>query len=262
MIETEIDRATPAPRVLILTPIKDAARHLDGYARRIETIDYPRARLSIGLLESDSQDNSWAMLEALRPRLARRCAQVTLAKRDFGFRLPPGVPRSAPAFQLIRRSILARARNQLLFRALGDEDWVLWLDVDVISYPADIIVTLLAARRDILQPHCVQVPGGPTFDRNGWADHGRILLEHLRGAGAPVRLDAVGGTMLLVKADIHRDGLIFPPFRYGCGSAAIRPTHNAWGKGEVETEGLGILAQDMGHQCWGLPDLEILHALE
>jgi hypothetical protein len=29
-----------------------------------------------------------------------------------------------------------------------------------------------------------------------------------------VRLDGVGGTVLLVRADVHRDGLLFPPFRY------------------------------------------------
>jgi len=30
--------------------------------------------------------------------------------------------------------------------------------------------------------------------------------------------------------------------------------------GEIETEGLGIMAKDMGVECWGLPDLEIGHA--
>jgi len=30
--------------------------------------------------------------------------------------------------------------------------------------------------------------------------------------------------------------------------------------GELETEGLGLMAQDMGHQCWGTPHLEIRHA--
>jgi len=29
--------------------------------------------------------------------------------------------------------------------------------------------------------------------------------------------------------------------------------------GEIETEGLGIMAHDMGHDCWGLPNLEIKH---
>ncbi len=32
--------------------------------------------------------------------------------------------------------------------------------------------------------------------------------------------------------------------------------------GEIETEGLGIMAHDMGHACWGMPNLEILHKKE
>jgi hypothetical protein len=247
-------------KILILTPVKDADRHLEAYLARIERLACPRARLSIGLLESDSRDDTWALLQRLRPRLDERCRGVTLVKRDFGFRLPRGVARWAPAYQLTRRTILARARNQLLFRALDDEDWVLWLDVDVIDYPSDLIERLLAVGLDIVHPHCVLAPAGPTFDLNGWSDHGRKSLSDFRASGRPVRLDAVGGTVLLVRADVHRDGLIFPPFRYGVENPAIRPTHELWGKGEVETEGLGILAQDMGYQCWGLPDLEVIHA--
>jgi peptide chain release factor subunit 1 len=75
-----------------------------------------------------------------------------------------------------------------------------------------------------------------------------------------MRLDAVGGTMLLVRADLHRDGLVFPSFLYGVASSHIRSKHPVWGKGEIETEGLGAMAADMGIQCWGLPDLEIIHA--
>jgi hypothetical protein len=29
--------------------------------------------------------------------------------------------------------------------------------------------------------------------------------------------------------------------------------------GEIETEGLGIMAHEMGYECWGMPNLEILH---
>ena len=38
--------------------------------------------------------------------------------------------------------MLARARNHLLFAALDDEDWVLWLDVDVVDSP-DILERLM-----------------------------------------------------------------------------------------------------------------------
>jgi hypothetical protein len=71
----------PAPSVLILTPVKDAAHHLDHYVANIEATDYPKEALSIGLLESDSRDQTVQRLERLRPRLEARTRRVTIAKR-------------------------------------------------------------------------------------------------------------------------------------------------------------------------------------
>ena len=246
----------PDQRVLILTPVKNAARHLEGYLRRVSALDYPASLLSIGLLEGDSQDDTWRVLENSLPALQAHYRRAGAWKRDFGFRIPPGLARWSPNIQLMRRSILARSRNHLLFRALHDEDWVLWLDVDVIEYPSDIIQRLLTAGRNILQPHCVLDYGGKTFDENAWREHGKLFMDRMRGGDNLVPLDAVGGTMLWINADLHRDGLVFPSFLYGRASAAARE------QGELETEGLGIMAKDMGHQCWGMPNLEIRHARE
>ncbi len=134
---------------------------------------------------------------------------------------------------------------------------MLWLDVDVIEYPPDVIERLLAAGKRIVTPNCVCRYGGPSFDRNAWRDHGRHHLHDLRDEGEVVPLDAVGGTMLLVDADVHRDGLIFPAFPYGLASPRIR-SDNHW-LGEIETEGFGVMAADAGVQCWGMPRLEIRH---
>jgi Anp1 len=257
---TAVPSAGPAlPGVLILTPVKSAARYLDSYFRQIERLTYPKERLSIGLLEGDSRDGTWPRLQSLRASFRRRCRRVTLLQRDFSFQIPDGVPRWTPAYQLARRTTLARARNHLLFGALRDEDYVLWIDVDVIDFPSDMIETLIATGLDIVQPHCVTIPGGETFDCNCWTEHGTRHLDSYRGHASPVRLDSVGGTVLLVKADIHRDGLVFPPFRYGVANGAARPHHPVWGCGEIETEGLAIMAADMGIQCWGLPDYEVIH---
>lgn len=49
--------------------------------------------------------------------------------------------------QLPRRRALAQARNYLLSRALDDEDYVLWIDVDVQSYPRDLLQVLLATNK-------------------------------------------------------------------------------------------------------------------
>jgi glycosyltransferase involved in cell wall biosynthesis len=246
--------AAARPKVLVLTPVKNAVQHLDRYLELLQAVHYPRPQLSLGLLDSDSEDGTFERVLKLKPQLAARCRRVHISQRDFGFRMPKGVARWAPAYQLVRRSALARSRNNLLFRALDDEDWVLWIDVDVIDYPIDIIDTLLATNLDIVQPHCVLDRGGATFDLNAWIDKGAKHMQDLRDMKGAVRLDAVGGTMLLVRADLHRDGLIFPPFRYGLESPWIRAG------GEVETEGFGILAKDMGLQCWGLPNVEIVHA--
>ncbi len=59
-----------------------------------------------------------------------------------------------------------------------------------------------------------------------------------------VALDGLGGTMMLVKADIHRQGLIYTDY--------IIHKH-------IETEGLAFMAREMGYECWGTPKVTIVH---
>jgi mannosyltransferase OCH1-like enzyme/glycosyltransferase involved in cell wall biosynthesis len=256
--------ASERPRVLVLTPVKDAAAFLPGYLEGLRSLDYPREAISLGLLEGDSTDATPELLRQALPGLEAEYRRVTLVHRDFGHQLTG--PRWEPGVQRRRRSVLAKARNHLLSRALTDEEWVLWLDVDVTSYPADLVQRLLGARKDIVVPHCAGTAGGPTFDLNTFVLHpgartlnwsqwlrdgilqppkgfGRIYLDALRGKGL-IRVDSVGGTVLLVRADLHRDGLNFPSFPY---------------QYLIETEGLAAMARDMGTSCWALPDLEVLH---
>jgi Anp1 protein len=252
------------PRVLILTPVKQAAAHLDRYFDLLGRLTYDPSRLGLGFLESDSSDDTHELLAARLDGLRERYARVTLRRRDFGLTMPEGVPRWSAPFQLARRAVLAKARNHLLFDALADEDWVLWMDVDLIDCPPDVIERLLTAGRDIVHPHCVLSYGGPTFDHNAWRDHGAVRMDSLRGGDDLVRLDGLGGTMLLMRADVHRDGLVFPAYLYGRQSRYARDPSPMTGRGvgEVETEGLGMMAKDMGVECWGMPNLEILHANE
>jgi hypothetical protein len=250
----------PRETVVILTPVKNASRFLDNYFAGLDKLSYPTRLTSLGLLESDSDDGTFGRLEERLEPLRRHYASAEIWQKNFNFRIPHGLPRWTDAFQIPRRKILAKARNHLLFRALKEQDWVLWLDVDVIDYPADLIERLIATGRDIVHPHCVKRYGGPTFDLNAWRDHGRVHMDDLRGGPDLVRLDAVGGTVLLVRADVHRDGLIFPCFPYGAANPAVRRPNPLRIDGELETEGLGILAMDMGYQCWGMPNLEVLHA--
>ncbi len=252
---------TKPSRVLILTPMKSTSRYLDRYFAGLGRLTYPHHLLSLGILEGDSTDDTAAQLTGRLAQGFIDFADVTLCHRSFGFNIPPTIPRWTAGLQPARRAALARARNHLLFKALREQDWVLWLDADVVDYPPNIIEQLLAVGRNIVQPNCVIEPGGDSFDRNAWTAGGSQYLSDLRGHGL-VRLESVGGTMLLVKADLHRDGLVFPPFFYGGRSPWVREPHPLRGHalGEIETEGFAIMAKDMGAECWGLPDLEIFHA--
>jgi Anp1 len=224
---------------------------------------YPAGKLSLAFLESDSRDATASCVEQLLARHASRFARTRLLRRDFGFH--PGGLRWEPQIQRRRRAILAQCRNLVLEDALDGEDWVLWIDVDVVSWPPDIIHRLIGAGRPIVTPHCVQAPGGPSFDLNTFVFRDPLTrdgAEHLadgiyqppRGATRryldsfrdrdEVEVDGVGGTMLMVDGGLHRDGLRFPARPY---------------RGFLETEGLAMMARDFGVACWGLPKLEIIH---
>ena len=253
------------PTMLVLVPVKNAEHCIARFIKNLAATDYPAEKISLAFLEGDSSDDSYAKLEAALIELREKYARVELYQKHYRYRLTQGQQRWAVSEQRQRRAILARSRNTLLSRALRDETWVMWIDVDVASWPADAFVRLLETSKDIVAPHCV-TEDGDTFDLNTFKLHDdadaldweRYVVDgilqppvgygrHYLGAFAPdelVELDGVGGTMLLVRADIHREGLNFPvqPHRY-----------------YIETEGLAQIAMDMGYQSWGMPGLEIVH---
>ncbi|KZZ87739.1 MNN9 protein [Ascosphaera apis ARSEF 7405] len=178
-----------------------------------------------------------------------------------------------------RRKAMAQARNSLLFTTLGPStSWVLWLDADIIETPPTLIQDLTKHDKPVLVPNCFQryinpetkKPDTRPYDYNSWVDSDaalrlasemgpddillegyaemptyRTLMAHMadRSENADkhevMKLDGLGGTALLVKADVHRDGAMFPPF----------PFYHL-----VETEGFAKMARRLGWDCWGLPN--------
>ena len=266
MIKPKNSHSAPAAdlKVLVLTPIKNAAAHVTTYFTLLSSLEANGVQLSLGLLESDSSDGTYDAFASALSSQAEHFIRTTLLRHDYGFHIVG--PRSEMTIQRSRREVLARSRNRLLMGALRDEDWVLWLDADLLDYPPSLLTELLAARKDIVVPYCVKTDGR-AFDLNtfcfssesgGHDDEAHRhdgLFQPPRGVGRQyldafqdqdvVPVDSVGGTALLVRADLHREGLNFPPYSY---------------KGYIETEGLAMMARDMGAQCYGLPRLRIVHA--
>lgn len=157
--------------------------------------------------------------------------------------------------------------------------WVLWLDGDVVETPPTLIQDLASHDKDIIVPNCFQRyinDNGDAdirpYDFNSWRDSGaaqelaanmgpdEILLEGYaemptyrllmakiaKFVGDPaydpkriMPLDGVGGTALMVKAHVHRDGAMFPPF----------PFYHL-----IETEGFAKMARRLNYESFGLPD--------
>lgn len=248
---------------VILTPLKNAARHLDRYFENLASLEQDPSTLSLGFLVSDSDDGTLEVLREKEEELKKTYRNITIVEKNFDFSIPEGFHRWANAVQAPRRIVLAKSRNHLLFAALKDEDWAVWLDVDVSWFPPDVLTQMVATGKSIVHPNCVIELGGKAYDGNAWRQDGTLFMHGMRSHDL-VRLEGIGGTMILIKADIHRDGLVFPAFPYGVRSPYSRSRNEVVGVGggESETEGLAIMAKDMGHETWGMPNLEILHLPE
>lgn len=255
------------PMVTIFTPVRDGAPFIERHFQLISALDHPRDRLRIVWCEGGSRDDSRARLARLREEKAAQFAGIDIIDFDSGLRLPRR-NRWKPKYQLRRRAALARVRNTMVDRGLrtGD-DWVLWIDVDICDFALDVLKRLLAARARIVTPDCVVERDGPSYDRNAFVEigvprdsdfykhvtgglhqppdnwTGRKVLHDFRYLDR-VPLSAVGGTMLLVDANLFRAGLRFPerPYRF-----------------LVETEGFGMLARDLGVVPVGLPGVTVRH---
>lgn len=253
--------------IAILVPLRDAAEHIQPFLDLLRTLDYPKDRIKLVFCEGDSVDGSWERLLAATAKLAGEYRGVVLLQRHVGTSLDR-IDRARPRMQRIRRGTIAKVRNHLIDHGLSEnDDWALWIDIDVWRYPRDVVSRLIETGHRIAVPNCLKTAGGASFDLNSFittrSTKDYRYYRHIRGGlyQPPLQsasrlhlsdvrhldvigLDAVGGTMLLVDAGLHRGGLRFPEIPY---------------RDLIETEGFGALANDLGIRPVGLPKLEILH---
>jgi mannan polymerase complexes MNN9 subunit len=212
----------------------------------------------------------------------KRFASIIIERQDFDPPLASQseTERHKMENQKARRAAMSRARNSLLFTTLGPStSWVLWLDSDIVETPPTLIQDLAAHDKPIIVPNCFQrftdvktrQPSERPYDFNSWQDSDtakdlgskmgpddillegyadmatyRTLMAYLAEDNGDLKLeiplDGVGGTALLVKAEVHRDGAMFPPF----------PFYHL-----IETEGFAKMAKRLGWSSTGLPNYKV-----
>ena len=250
-------------RILILIPAYNVEGFVPRLVQNLMRLSYPHHLVDIAFLEGDSEDKSYETIERQLPQLCDFRA-ADLHKKEWG-QETSSTQRWRAKKQRARRTRIAKVRNHLLQTALREEhQWVLWIDGDVMHWQPDVISALLSYERDIIVPLCVD-EAGKDFDLNSFVyDYDKVLnwqsyiydglLQPPVGFGRSylsayqdydvVTLDGVGATMLLVRADVHRRGVVFPE----------EPLHH-----HIETEGFAFLARQRGISAWGAPQISIIH---
>ena len=146
-------------RVLILTPLKDAASHLPHHFALISNLTYPHHLIDLGFIIGDSTDDTTAVLDIEIEKLslnekASSFNSCTIVHKDLGdIRSQDVASRHGFQAQVKRRKKLAVVRNALLKETLTKEhDWVYWRDVDVAESPAGILEDFIAHGKDVVTP--------------------------------------------------------------------------------------------------------------
>ncbi len=258
--------------VVILTPISNSVEDLPRYFRNLCSLDYPHDKISVVLGEDSSRDGSTFKIAQDAVKLVEPYFHRVEAVQLHEEWSRPPVSKHEQTIQVDRRKHMARSRNKLLHIGLRDEKWALWMDVDLAYIPPDLIQQMISVQKHIVVPGCIFVNNDKTvdvYDKNTWQETNRsiefqqdqskkfVMLEGYNGESMRrylpsfrkdgnmyIKLDGVGGAALLVYAECHKRGLIFPPFVY---------------EHHIETEGFAKIAKDMGYEVIGLPYLEVIH---
>ena len=149
-------------RVLILTPLRNAAPYIEQHFDLLTQLTYPHRLIDLAFLVGDSDDDTLAVLAMELERVQSRTDKIpfrsaTIIEKDFGVTVGQSVEdRHSFAAQGPRRKAMGKARNYLLSAALKpDHSWVYWRDVDIKDSPKKIIEDFIAHDRDVLVPSMV-----------------------------------------------------------------------------------------------------------
>ena len=146
-------------RVLILTPLRDAAPFLAKYFDLLCDLTYPHDLIDLAFLVGDSTDDTLAVLSSELDRVQKRTDKIPfhsalIVQKDFGIIVGQNIEeRHGFEAQGPRRKAIARARNYLLYTALKPaHSWVYWRDVDIQDSPNKILEDFMEHNKDILVP--------------------------------------------------------------------------------------------------------------
>ncbi|KAL4968415.1 Anp1-domain-containing protein [Aspergillus stella-maris] len=276
-------------RVLMCTPLRDAASHLPMFFSHLRNLTYPHHLIDLAFLVSDSKDGTNEMLSEMLDEIQHDedrdnpFGEISVIQKDFGQQVNQDVEsRHGFAAQAGRRKLMAQARNWLLSATLRPTHaWVYWRDADVLTAPSTILEDLMRHDKDVIVPNVWRplpqwLGGEQPYDLNSWqeSETALALAETLDEDAVIVEGYAEYATWRPHLAYL-RDPLGDPDMEMeldGIGGVSILAKAKVFRAGvhfpafsferHAETEGFGKMAKRMGFSVVGLPHYTIWHLYE
>ena len=248
-------------------------RGFKGYLKMISQFEYPKRFMSYAFLTSDIRE--YHVMKKELDRFFDGNEGIPLVKLMYDDSIKFTVARENrqdPSLQKERRRLLARYRNTLTLSSLEQfHDAVLWIDADIVRIPNDLLAKFVKSDKEIIVPR-TNYKSGREYDMNTWAGprlkptidqrnkvaRGEFFepnrtpdtkFLHMFPSDSEefVEMDSVGGTVLFMRAEVVRQGVVFTT-QYIVGAEWEYEGYDG-----IETEGICLLAQRLCFKCWGMP---------
>lgn len=286
-IKSTTNAVSNEERILILTPLRDAASYLPKYFDLLVDLTYPHHLIDLAFLVSDSTDDTLAVLSSELDRIQRQTDgvafnDVLIIEKDFGVTASQDVDdRHAFPLQAPRRKAMARARNYLLTAALKPEhSWVYWRDSDIVESPASILEDFISHNRDIIVPniwfHRYQdgkdIEG--RFDYNSWIESEKALRLASKLPKDEIIVEGykeyTTGRTHMARMGERKEEKKHEEIKLdGIGGVSIVVKADVHRSGinfpayafenQAETEGFAKMAKRAGYEVVGLPNYVVWH---
>ena len=275
------------PKILFLVLTEDESswgaenfqpsRTFDDFLAMLNSTGLNLAECGLGIMTSSEDE----YIRYRKATLSTPLSRVTIilktqdeTKDTNPYTSIPRAGRHSKAFQMVRRANIALLRNQLQSRILHDERHIIWIDSDIKYLSPNIIQTMIHHSEtkfdaSVITALC-NTSYWPDYDKNAFqgsrpppASHrsaDRSIADEEAGAKPKyvgelvastddelIPLDAVGGTILYIRASLIHQGLSFAPY-YVVGT---RWGRDGWDG--IETQSLCYTANYLtGGGCWTL----------
>lgn len=305
--------------LLVLSSISNNASYGAGKTfqdlyQTISLFEYSQNAVSLGFLVGDVEEfrNVELFFDAyflqmkqdlrVKANIKKYVAKVTLISAPFIEKEFQGINRNdrhSDSVQRLRRRSIARSRNFLLFNALEDEKYTLFVDADIVRIKdKQMVKHFISSGKDIIVPRIVRGDlqdydknswvgerTKPTteqynkMDRNEWANWDYVprdvddKMMHfdkfiMQNAEKPSNHETKKDTYMM-KLDSVGGAILFLKSVVYKQGAVFPPNYiigTTWERLEgydgIETEGLCYVAKVLGYKCYGMPNLIAYHSAE